>query len=124
MSDRKCIELTAVYDDGIIARWEGDDAEYMETEASSVMAYSAGPWRQPTTTRPLRKVTTVRGIVFDPCDGGANHIRPIPEDDDLREVSFDGIIPPGADIAQGGAVHWGPLCDFRITVEGVPVEEE
>jgi len=61
MRQRPCVELTAVFSDGTVERWEGDKADYV---------WSKCDWswldknEKPTVTHPLRKVTQFVGVPY------------------------------------------------------------
>jgi hypothetical protein len=109
----KCVELMAVYDDGTVERWEAPNG-YLTFVGEPGSACS-----QPTTTtKPLRRVTVVRGrhdtheadCIVDDGDG----------------VYLSDLLPSGparGEILLSGAYR-GDDCDFRITVEATPVEVE
>jgi hypothetical protein len=117
----KCIELVAVMSDGTVFRWEGHDAFILGAQMplpceQKAIGMITPP--EPTTTKPLRKVTEVRGrhdtheadCIVDDGDG----------------VYLSDLLPSGparGEILLSGAYR-GDDCDFRITVEATPVEVE
>jgi hypothetical protein len=127
MSNRKCVELTAVFNDGTVERWEG-------VKAGCVWSACDWSWldktEKPTITHPLRKVTTGTSVVkrYVECDEG--------ERDDVYFLASDGesiefvehlppsIIPvkPDGRLNQDWLSMSGPWC-WRVVVEVVPVED-
>jgi hypothetical protein len=125
----RCVELTAVYDDGTVERWEGepqgpqpwnrgpaqsvlDKYESQHEEYSGFKADGSCrvPWPASTVTRPARRVTVVRGY---PSPTGERIKMADRPDLTLGEMW---PMPP---LAMFDADEW---YDLRITVEAVPVE--
>lgn len=135
----RCVELTAVYDDGTVERWEGEPqgpAKWQRGPAQSVLdkyesqheEYSGFkadgscrvPWPASTVTRPARKVTVVRGYHYR--DGECDYISH-PDECEGPGTPVEEWLP---DVAKAGRDHSdpceGPLGTFRVTVEFVPDE--
>jgi hypothetical protein len=54
----KCVEFSAVFDDGTIQRWEGKKAD----QVWSALEWDwLDPGEQPTITKPMRRVTKITG---------------------------------------------------------------
>jgi hypothetical protein len=112
----KCVELMAVYDDGTVERWEAPNG-YL----TFVGEPGSACYQPTTTTKPLRRVTTVRASAHTEDNGVALGDADNPGWSILRagaELFPEEVRHPAGDMEFGG-----PLCDFRITVEAVPVEE-
>lgn len=128
MSERKCVELTAVYDDGTVVRLCRDTVDSL-LQALMVSASSVSPvpdcvflvWAQDaggSVSRPLRRVTVVRGY------HDTHETDCILVDDDA--VYLSDLLPAGparGEILLSGNYR-GDECDFRIVVEAVPVKGE
>ena len=131
MADRKCVEVVRVSEDGTVERWEGEDAARVSILHLDLPEETGRPGfvrlrnALPSTTRPLRKVTVVRGR--ERLDVEGNDI--IERDDDGRfrdSYSVGDLLPRGIALEGMPDVfeRLGPLCDFRVTVEAVQVKEE
>ena len=121
----RCIELTAVYDDGTVERWEGDAADRAMSEfesgatctveemccTRSEIASVEANIKPQAVTHPARKVTALRGhpsangYCIARADGGGKAV-------DLPDLL------PAPPLAMFDS---GMEFDFRITVESVPV---
>jgi hypothetical protein len=113
----KCIELTAILDDGRVQRFEGDDADRRyrgELPATCVES------------KPLRRVTVLRGRHYsdNECDYIERHY-------DVK-VGYNGSVelrvclPPEVRHDDRVSEPWhmnGMDCNYRIVVEAVPVGE-
>ena len=128
MTNRKCVELTAVFNDGTVERWDGD-------KATRVWSGCDWSWldqgEKPTVTHPLRRITTGASVVGRSieCDEG--------ERDDVYfmdssgyPIEFVGHVPAGIiPVKPSGRLNhdWfgtsGPWC-WRVVVEVVPVEDK
>jgi hypothetical protein len=104
----KCVEFSAVFDDGTVRRWEGPKAERVRL---------AGDWswldpdEQPTVTTPMRKVTTTKGYIGTrvPCDITDVKDEPLPFEwcTIQRCVPVEAMTPKDAERR---------VCDYRIVL--------
>ncbi len=122
MSPDDCVELVSVHRDGTVNRWTGENLSPHTGPGGKIVVAETTKIGcrpvDPTTTRPLRKVTTVR----------ARHCRNGYEVDalwngDRIAIECDSKILPEEALGDVDCVD-GPLCDFRVEVEAVRVEEE
>jgi hypothetical protein len=112
----KCVELTAVYDDGTVERWETPNGYLPFVGEPGTACY------QPTTTtKPLRKVTVMEGSHYTDYEGQ------VIESADILGGNMDlSALLPNEIVARPveGNVDGtnGLRCRLRITVEAVPAE--
>ncbi len=110
----KCIELVAVYDDGRVERWDERLSEFIEQTIPFGSEFNG------ITTQPLRQVTEVRGRYYRASrDGDPARIE---DDRGVVVVTLPSLLPQIVMFDDAPRCDIGPLCDFRITVEAIPVE--
>jgi hypothetical protein len=118
--------LTAVLDDGRVVRFEGDEAAN-KYAALRIVEERVGAMWAPTTTKPLRRVTVMRGRHYSDaeCDYIERH-------HDVK-VGYNGSVelrvclPPEVRHDDMVREPWhmnGMDCNYRIVVEAVPVESD
>ena len=108
----RCVEFSAVFDDGTVQRWEGPVAE----QVWCGLDWSwLDTFEKPTITAPMRKVTKTRGFLGTsvPCDITVTKDKPLPFEWCTIQscVPREAMTPPDSERR---------ICDYRITVEAIP----
>ena len=125
MTERRCVELTAVYDDGTVERWTGehlvaisDSGRWSEDFVAGDGAKRGAPTVEPMRTKPLRRVTVVRGTWS--ADGLSSDAILGPGNEPYGGFCLCDLLPRGV---MGHIIGEEPEHDWRFTVEAVPVED-
>lgn len=106
----KAVGVSVTWEDGTVERWSGADAnEYVEDRNRDIPERCSP---EPTTTKPLRRVTEVEGRV----DRGVPCIMGLSSNGSEVPYGILDLLPCGVDGDDA------PDYRFRITVEAVPVE--
>jgi hypothetical protein len=113
----KCVEVIRVYDTGVVNRWEGADAERASSELAGGMIAGTTP-SPTTTTKPLRKVTVVRGSYLGPDFDSAAYIAA----EEGGTIGLPDVVPDDVPDQQFVSREDRRPWAWRITVEAVPVE--
>ena len=118
---RKCVELVATFADGTVMRWDEHDegadlGAYILLENEGKLPAFRMESRAHV-TRPLRKVTVVSGRQ---TDLGVDSGDCIYQGSNQPSVYLVDVLPDEA--RESAFNNWrATVCDYRITVEAVPV---